>query len=144
MKKLVTFVLLVFLATSARVTDNTLDRGMVKTYLRSGHDNSAVHFYGIKPVRRDGRLVCVYARKIELDATGDGRCDDVSIYRLVRAIWNKNGKLSCMYEYTYDRQPMFTVDDQMSCPDLVASKNGFNFFKNVYFDVDDMEYMYEF
>lgn len=142
MKKLFIFILLVSLATMARVTDNVLDRSKLQTYLRSGHDNTAIHFIDIEPIERNGKLVCAYARKIELPATHDGRCADVHLYRLTRVTGNRNGTINCSYEYTHDGNYMFVVMDQNVCPDIVASENGFKFFKNIFFDADDMHYMY--
>lgn len=142
MKKLFTIILMVSLASMAKVTDNKLDRSKVGTYLRSGHDNTAIHFIDIAPIERNGKLVCAYARKVELPATHDGRCPDVHLYRLTSVTGNRDGTINCGYEYTHDGATMFTVYDQTKCPDIVASENGFKFFKNIFFDADDMHYMY--
>lgn len=142
MKKLLLFILATAIFGVAEVTDNTLRREDLTLYMRSGTWNTGNHMSTLVTIK-NGKKTCAYVGSIYSEPYKDGTCPDVNVYHLVRVARDKRG-LSCYYDFTTGMDYMFTVNYQQNCPDILASYNGMQFFKEVFFDEVDRHEIYYF
>lgn len=142
MKKLILFILVASIFGVAEVADNTLRKEDLQVYMRSGTWNTGDHLSTIVTIK-DGKRTCAYVGSIYSDPLKEGGCPDVNVYHLVRVAKGRKG-LDCYYDYTIGMDFMFNLPNQQNCPDILASYNGFQFFKEVFFDEVDRHDIYYF
>ena len=142
MKKLILFILVASIFGVAEVADNTLRKEDLQVYMRSGTWNTGDHLSTIVTIK-DGKRTCAYVGSIYSDPLKEGGCPDVNVYHLVRVVKGRKG-LDCYYDYTIGMDFMFNLPNQQNCPDILASYNGFQFFKEVFFDEVDRHDIYYF
>ena len=142
MKKLITILLAFAISVMAYVADNTMSSKELRIYMRSGNWNTGDRYTTV-PVIVNGKVTCPYVGSIFADPLEDGRCPAVNVYHLVHVTREKKG-LSCFYDYTVGGGYMFVFYKQQHCPDILASFDGMQLFREVYFDdVDDYRLYYQ-
>lgn len=142
MQKLLIIILATAIFGVAEVADNTLRREDLHLYMRSGTWNTGDHLSTVVTIK-DGKKTCAYVGSIYSDPYKDGSCPEVNVYHLVRVARGKRG-LDCYYDYTTGMAHMFNLPNQQNCPDILASYNGMQFFKEVFFDEVDRHEIYYF